>query len=264
MPPTLPPHLQIHHSPSNPNHRSLHTTTPFPNPGTTIATFPSPLLALPSGATTHTTCNYCLRPGSSPGDVKLRACTACRIAVYCSPACQRSHWRSGEHKAECAMFARVREKAGKDWLPTAVRGVAQVLMRWRAGDEKVREAFFSGGGAGGSEWGLEGNVEGFRKDGEEVWRDLELQGAAAVVYAELVGEGEGVLERARDVLCKVGCLVLRVEDGLADEDRSKRMRSTGWMPMRAWRGFSWTLAWPWSITRVCPTRLLGLRGGRLC
>ncbi len=257
MPPTLPPHLQIHHSPSNPNHRSLHTTTPFPNPGTTIATFPSPLLALPSGATTHTTCNYCLRPGSSPGDVKLRACTACRAAVYCSPACQRAHWRSGEHKAECAMFARVREQAGKDWLPTAVRGVAQVLMR---GKEKgVREAFFEDGG-------LEGNVEGFRRDGEEVWRDLELQAAAAVVYAGLVGEGEGVLERAREVLCKVGLdsLALGVRYGFADGNRYKRMLSTGWMPMRAWKGFSWMPAWPWSIIRVCPTRSLGLTGGRLC
>jgi SET and MYND domain-containing protein len=98
------------------------------------------------------------------------------------------------------MFARVREQAGKDWLPTPVRAVAQVLMLLKAGDAAVKEAFEGGGGEG--EWtGLEGNVGGFKKD-EEVWRDFELQAAAAVVYAGLL-EGEEVLEKARAVLCKV-------------------------------------------------------------
>jgi SET and MYND domain-containing protein len=76
-------------------------------------------------------------------------------------------------------------------------------MLLKAGDADVKEAF-EGGGGGDEEggWaGLEGNVEGFRKD-EDVWRDFELQAAAAVVYAGLL-EGEEVLEKAREVLCKV-------------------------------------------------------------
>jgi hypothetical protein len=63
MPPQLPPSLRIHHNPdpTAPKRRSLHATTAFPNPGTTIATFTTPLLALPDGPSMRTTCNYCLR-----------------------------------------------------------------------------------------------------------------------------------------------------------------------------------------------------------
>jgi SET and MYND domain-containing protein len=92
------------------------------------------------------------------------------------------------------MFARVRKSVGKDWLPTPVRAVAQVMLRLRAGDKEVREAFESGSG-------LEGNVEAFRKE-KEVWADFELQASAAVVYAGLL-QGDEVLAKAREVLCKV-------------------------------------------------------------
>ncbi|KXX73039.1 SET domain and MYND-type zinc finger protein 6 [Madurella mycetomatis] len=126
----------------------------------------------------------------------LRACTACKAAVYCGPACQRAHWRA-VHKAECKMFARVRESAGKEWLPTPVRAVAQVMLRLKGGDRDVREAFDDGS----SGWALEGNVEGFRGE-KEVWADFELQAAAAVVYAGLL-EGEEMLAKAREVLCKI-------------------------------------------------------------
>lgn len=217
MPSPLPPGVRIHHVPSsqndNKNHRSLLATRAFPA-GTPIATFSSPILALPDGATMRTTCNWCLHMSSSPSSsqsqpnsqdpVKLRACTACRAAVYCSPACQRAHWKA-VHKAECKMFARVREGAGKDWLPTPVRAVAQVLLLMKGGDKGVLEAFGeeqSQGQGGEDEWeGLEGNVEGFQKM-EEVWKDFELQATAAVVYAGLL-EGEEVLERARRVLCRI-------------------------------------------------------------
>ncbi|AEO65402.1 uncharacterized protein THITE_68287 [Thermothielavioides terrestris NRRL 8126] len=202
MPPQLPPGVRVHHdhttSPSpGSKRRSLIATRAFA-PGTPIATFSNPLLALPDGATMRTTCNYCLRVGassssssttdnnknnSSSGDgssssngTPLRACTACKAAVYCGAACQRAHWRA-VHRAECKMFSRVRESAGKEWLPTP--------------------AFGGGGGA----WALEGNVEGFRAD-EALWRDFELQAAAAAVYAGLL-ESEETLEKAREVLCKI-------------------------------------------------------------
>ena len=37
---------------------------------------------------------------------KFKKCSACNIATYCSPECQREHWKRAEggHKEECAMF----------------------------------------------------------------------------------------------------------------------------------------------------------------
>lgn len=223
MPLQPPPGIRLHRDRDDPKKgRSLRATRPFPA-GSTIAVFSAPILALPDGAAMRTTCNYCLRPsppqqtqhqthpqgqpqGQQQQPQPLRACTACRAAVYCGPACQRAHWRA-VHRAECKMFARVRESAGKEWLPTPVRAVAQVMLRLKAGDEEVREAFWDGGAGGGDDdndgWGgLEGNVEGFRAL-KEVWADFELQATAAVVYAGLL-QGEQVLTKAREVLCKVG------------------------------------------------------------
>ncbi|KAL2199584.1 hypothetical protein P885DRAFT_74753 [Corynascus similis CBS 632.67] len=205
MPPQLPAGVRIHNDRASPKRRSLHATQPF-NPGSIIATFTEPLLALPDGATMRTTCNYCLRTSSSPSSTPspdLKACTACKAAVYCGPACQRAHWKA-THRAECKMFARVREQAGKDWLPTPVRAVAQVLLslyggKGAGGEGDVKRAFF--GGNGEDDGGLEGNVEGFKKD-EEVWKDLELQATAAVVYAGVL-QGEEVLLKAREILCKI-------------------------------------------------------------
>jgi hypothetical protein len=81
---------------------------------------------------------------------------------------------------------------------------------------------------------LEGNVEGFRKDGE-VWRDFELQAKGAVVYAGLE-ETEEMLGRAREVLCKVGLAArffsLRVERLV--------MRGTNWCRYKQMRSIDWT------------------------
>ncbi|KAK4240615.1 hypothetical protein C8A03DRAFT_31210 [Achaetomium macrosporum] len=206
MPPHLPPGIRINHDhhPTHPGkRRSLVATQSF-SPGSQIATFSNPLIALPDGASMRTTCNYCLRVGSQDTDSpnggggqqqqqQLRACTACKAAVYCNATCQRAHWRA-VHKLECKMFTRVRENVGKDWLPTPVRAVAQVLILLKGGDAAVKEAFEA-------EDGLEANVEGF-KAYEEVWKDFELQATAAVVYAGLL-EGEEMLAKAREVLCKI-------------------------------------------------------------
>ncbi|KAK3311198.1 uncharacterized protein B0T15DRAFT_408829, partial [Chaetomium strumarium] len=218
MPSQLPPGIRISHGlhPANTGkRRSLVATQSF-SPGSQIATFSNPLIALPDGPSMRTTCNYCLHVGSPESDAtdsgrggrggggggggegqqqpqQLRACTACKAAVYCNATCQRAHWRV-VHKLECKMFARVRENAGKDWLPTPVRAVAQVLMLLKSGDPAIKEAFETGDG-------LEGNVEGFRAY-EEVWKDFELQATAAVVYAGLL-EGEEMLAKAREVLCKI-------------------------------------------------------------
>ncbi|KAK0656182.1 hypothetical protein B0T16DRAFT_315127 [Cercophora newfieldiana] len=155
---------------TTPKGRALLATRHF-SPGDLIATFTSPILALPDGPSMRTTCNYCLRTQSS-SPRPLRACTACKAAVYCDATCQRLHWKA-VHKAECGMFKRVRANVGKDWLPTPTR-------------------------AGGT---LEGNVESFRRE-EGVWADFELQAMAAVVYGGLL-ESDEMLARAKEILCKI-------------------------------------------------------------
>ena len=35
----------------------------------------------------------------------LRKCAACKVAAYCSRACQVKHWKEGGHRRECAQLA---------------------------------------------------------------------------------------------------------------------------------------------------------------
>ena len=185
--------------------RSLVATRTF-QPGELIAAFDAPILALPDGERMRLMCNYCLRRprialssladlGTAPSQLGasstgLRACTGCRAAVYCDAECQRLHWRE-VHKHECKVFKRVRERAGKDWLPTPVRAVLQVVAKMQS-DSRVAEAFRPGG------W-LEGNVEGFKSD-KAVWEDIELQTMAAAVYGDLRMD---TIEVVKEIFCKV-------------------------------------------------------------
>ncbi|KAI0737913.1 hypothetical protein C8Q80DRAFT_1114545 [Daedaleopsis nitida] len=43
-------------------------------------------------------CNKCFKPETSPSD-KLKKCTGCSVALYCSRQCQRSAW--SDHKPVC-------------------------------------------------------------------------------------------------------------------------------------------------------------------
>lgn len=167
---------------TSPKGRTLHATKAF-QAGELITDFTKPILTLPNGPSSKSICNHCLAQ-----NVHTRACTGCRAVVYCSPACQKANWTL-VHKKECRAFLKVRQSVGKDWLPTPVRALVQVLLRW--GDHDVRTAFE----------GLEGNVGHFKQD-ENVWEDIGLQACGGLTYAGRP-ELDAELNLARDILCKV-------------------------------------------------------------
>lgn len=164
--------------------RSLEALSGF-QPGGLIATFTDPLLVLPNGPAAKVVCNRCLahhRPA--------KACTGCKAVAYCGPACQRADW-AAIHRLECKVFKRVQRSVDKDWLPTPVRALVQVLLRWDA-DEDLRRGFGT----------LEGNVDAFRRR-EDVWKDVGLQAYGGMAYSGRK-ETDDELHMARDILCKVG------------------------------------------------------------
>jgi hypothetical protein len=89
------------------------------------------------------------------------------------------------HRKECKAWQRITAQ-GRDWVPTPVRALVQVLLR-----KEVREAFDD----------LNGNVQAFRRDGER-WEDLRLQAVAGCFFAGLPQTEEQILE-AVEILCKV-------------------------------------------------------------
>lgn len=163
--------------------RSLASRKTF-QPGDLIATFTSPILVLPNGPSAKVVCNHCLAH-----NVPTKACTGCKAVVYCGAACQKANWGL-IHKWECKVFKRVKASADQDWLPTPVRALVQVLLRWDA-DEDLRAAFGR----------LEGNVDRFRSR-EDVWKDVGLQAYGGMAYAGRK-ETDNELHMARDILCKV-------------------------------------------------------------
>merc|ERR1712096_377432 len=55
----------------------------------------------------HRSCSYCHKSGR---DVQLTYCKGCRIAFYCNPQCQRSHWK--EHKKACRQAQKENPRLG--------------------------------------------------------------------------------------------------------------------------------------------------------
>lgn len=163
--------------------RSLQARKGF-KPGALIATFTDPVLVLPNGPSAKVVCNHCLAHNKP-----TKACTGCKAVVYCGPSCQRAHWTL-IHKLECKVFRRVQKSVEKDWLPTSVRALVQVLLQWDA-DEELRKRF----GA------LEGNVDKFKLR-EDVWKDVGLQAYGGMAYSGRK-ETDDELNMARDILCKV-------------------------------------------------------------
>ena len=63
------------------------------------------LAALPRCA--HLACTNLA--GASEALLHTRACSGCRVARYCSTACQLADWRAG-HKSVCALLAALRAR----------------------------------------------------------------------------------------------------------------------------------------------------------
>ena len=86
------------------------------------------------------TCAFCAHPGAT------RRCGRCKAVNYCSPGCQREHWRA--HKDTCAPHATFVPSAGKSLeLQIAAlygevdrclegAGLPAVAPAWTAGQEK--------------------------------------------------------------------------------------------------------------------------------
>jgi splicing suppressor protein 51 len=51
-------------------------------------------------------CFYCKKtePSNATPDQKLKRCSRCHIALYCSHECQKAHWKLG-HKTQCSLGA---------------------------------------------------------------------------------------------------------------------------------------------------------------
>ena len=174
--------------------RSLHATQKF-TPGDEIAVFDNPLVVIPSGPTARSICSQCLMPRRP-----VKACTGCKAIAYCGTTCQKAHW-SLIHRLECRAFKRVKSKAGLDWLPTPVRSVVQLLLRWTED------------GVAATVERLESNLEGFKSN--KIWADIELQALAACTYAGWETTSEN-LDLVSALLCKVspskpsGCYIERL------------------------------------------------------
>lgn len=162
--------------------RRIHASQSF-QPGDLIATFPDPVLVLPDGPSSKVVCNHCLAHG-----IKPRACSGCKAIVYCSPSCQKANWVL-IHKQECKAYRRVRDSVKTDWLPTPVRALVQILLRYE--EEGIRTAIEN----------LESNLSSFEKR-KDLWKDIDLQAVAGVTYSGKA-ETDEELSLARNLLCKI-------------------------------------------------------------
>ena len=78
---------------------------PSPNTGPNTHTSPSKRYSSASGMPVEGSgTKLCAACGASPSsNTKLLTCSGCHVARYCSPACQRSHWKV--HKPDCKAAA---------------------------------------------------------------------------------------------------------------------------------------------------------------
>jgi hypothetical protein len=57
-------------------------------------------------------CHGCTKPRVSYGKIvqKMKKCSGCHIAWYCTKSCQRNDWRHGGHRTQCSELRRLKRE----------------------------------------------------------------------------------------------------------------------------------------------------------
>ncbi len=169
----------------SPDFRNGLASTRDASPGDVLINIPSPYLFVVEQDALDRVCSQCLLDiHSADGEetLSLKRCGACKIPKYCSPACQKEHWKF-IHKKECPVFKKLPRCP-----PTPVRALMQVLWKHKYG------------GSYDPLWeDLEAHLAELEKD-QKRWGDICLQAKAAAEFTD--GPFTDVLV-ATQVLCRV-------------------------------------------------------------
>jgi hypothetical protein len=150
-------------------------------PGDVILRIRSPYILVLDNNTIETLCYHCLSRVES-----LPHCARCKSVRYCSKDCQLVSWEE-IHKYECKIFRKVKNQ-GRPLLPTPVRALLQVLLRYSNGTDPDPG------------WNrLMTHRESFAQR-SSIWADVLLQARGAVEYG---GFPAGMIEVAISALCCV-------------------------------------------------------------
>jgi hypothetical protein len=111
-------------------------------------------------------CDCCgEKEGEPPAGRKLKECSACRQARYCSEECQKLAWKNG-HRHKCS-----KKKTGKEQHAAGAGGTAAAAESSRrrgvSSEEKKQEAPLAAAGAGAGGGGGGGGPAKKGKDGKK-------------------------------------------------------------------------------------------------
>ena len=181
-------HVEVKQSKIGGAGRGLFALKDF-SPGDVVLSLDRPLVTEVELDRTSDTCAWCLQRsemdpearakaagmGLPTGLTSVKACTGCRLAVYCSKTCQSRAWKR-EHKYECKAIG-VKDRPN---LPPGVRATIKLLGRLSASpeDERVR-AILSFKPAGHP-----ATLESVMREHKERFDDFQLLAYGAYTYAK--------------------------------------------------------------------------------
>lgn len=90
-------------------------------PAGTLIVKASPAAFVVKSALRRQICHRCLQSASSLNQESFQRCARCKVACYCSRACQAADWRSGGHQAECARLVAIAPKVPTETVFLASR-----------------------------------------------------------------------------------------------------------------------------------------------
>ncbi|KAJ4755629.1 N-lysine methyltransferase SMYD2 [Rhynchospora pubera] len=106
--------------------RGLVTTRDF-SPGEVIIC-QEPYASAPNKASVGLICDACF------SSKHVKKCSACRVACYCGPACQKSEWKL--HQVECKALVALSDERRKMLTPT-IRLMVQLILRAKLQQDQV-------------------------------------------------------------------------------------------------------------------------------